>query len=364
MKIGRLLTIDGSFGEGGGQILRSTLALSMITGQGVRIGNIRANRDTPGLRPQHLAALKGAVSISNAEVTGDEIGSQEVQFIPEAVEGGEFSFDIGTAGSVTLLLQCLLPPLVHAKGTSHLRLMGGTDVPWSPPVDYLKYVLVPMLRKMGVDIELKLVRRGYYPRGGGEIQVIVHPSALEPADFQRLTGVDVDTKADESEGISVHGQVFLTDLPDHICSRMIQGAKQELRRGIGRNVGVSIEKCDEHGIGVGTGITLWTAGKGSESPEYILGASSLGKRGVKAEDVGARAARDLIMEMESGCSVDVHAGDQLPVFTALMDYGHTGKRLKYSVREITPHLSTALWVLEQFGHTSTTLFQNGFHITV
>ena len=366
------LTINGSYGEGGGQVLRNSLALSMITGRGIRVLNIRANRKNPGLRPQHLAAVRGAAEISLARVEGDEIDSHGVLFIPGKITGGEYTFDIGTAGSVTLLLQCLLPPLLKAENESHLTLRGGTDVPWSPPVDYLRFVLFPLLRSMGADTDLTLVRRGYYPEGGGEIKVTVRPSELS----------GMECVGDVEQSIGIGGRVFLTNLPDHISDRMMQAAERELKGKLGMDVPIRIERSDEIGHSIGTGITLWATkdddgmdqgGTGGEDDQMgigsILGSSVLGKRGLKAEDVGAQAAQDLIQEVEGRCGVDIHMGDQLPVFAPLIESGAVhgdhlvpGSRMHYSVREITPHQRTALWVLEQFGHSTSTVYRDGFHV--
>ncbi|MCS7099566.1 MAG: RNA 3'-terminal phosphate cyclase, partial [Sulfolobales archaeon] len=168
-----MLEIDGSFGEGGGQILRTAVALSAITGTDIRVVNIRARRPEPGLKRQHLTGILAAAEMCNAVVEGAQVGSTEVVFKPGSIRGGEYRFDVGTAGSVTLVLQTLLPIAAFADSPVAIEVSGGTDVPWSPPVDYLRYVVKPHLERLGYAFGVELVRRGHYPRGGGLVRVSV-----------------------------------------------------------------------------------------------------------------------------------------------------------------------------------------------
>jgi RNA 3'-terminal phosphate cyclase (ATP) len=371
------LVINGSFGEGGGQVLRNSLALSILTGREIRIENIRANRTPPGLRPQHLAAVKGAASISGAEVVGDEIGSSVIDFRPGPVTSGDHVIDIGTAGSLTLLLQTLLPPLLSASGPSSLRLIGGTDVSWSPPIDYLRYVFLPKILGMGAKVDIELERRGFYPRGGGEILVSVEPGSLSSGEFLPDSGGgdggEKETSYKEGQAsLSIEGRVFLGNLPNHIGKRMREAVERELAREFneGLDINITIDKPSENersAIGQGTGITLWSgndSGTGYDSRPGMehLGATGLGSKGMRAEKVGSDAARELIHEIRGGCGMDIHAADQLPVFVPLITASDKGGRLAYTVREITGHLRSALWVLEQFGYPSTVIDGNGFHV--
>ena len=174
---GHMLEIDGAFGEGGGQILRTALSLSLITGQAFRITNIRANRPRPGLRPQHLQAVEACARISTARVEGAAPGSRELAFAPGTIIPGEYKFDIGTAGSVALLFQTLLLPLSLAGKTSTLSLVGGTHVPWSPCYHYLEMPWLELMRRIGFKCSLELARAGYYPRGGGELRADIRPAS-------------------------------------------------------------------------------------------------------------------------------------------------------------------------------------------
>ncbi len=315
-----MIEIDGSHGEGGGQILRTAIALSMIEGEEVKINNIRANRPNPGLSHQHLMAVKAAKEISDAEVEGLKKGSTTVRFDPVEVKTGDYEFDIKTAGSITLLLQALLPALTVSDGSVHLRIRGGTDVKWSPPFDYFKFVLLPVLERMGCRIETELLKRGHYPKGGGELRLKVKPGQPEgyPVEEGRIT--------------KIKGRAFTTDLPDHISERMKASAEKNLS-----GFSTDIETKSYSSRSAGTGITLWTAdGK-------RLGAGVLGEKGVPAEDVGYEASEKLLKEIDSGASLDIWAADQIIPFLVLSRGSGEVK-----VRKETGHLKTNIWVANQF----------------
>ena len=171
----RVVEIDGSMGEGGGQILRYSLSLSALTLKPVRIYNIRAKRSNPGLRPQHLTAVKALATITNAHVEGDRVGSMEIYFEPRRRRPGSYRFDIGTAGSISLVIQAILPTLLFSGGYTRVDITGGTDVSWSPPIDYMRYVFLHNLSLFGARVSIKLIRRGHYPRGGGRVILEVEP---------------------------------------------------------------------------------------------------------------------------------------------------------------------------------------------
>lgn len=179
-KGGALLEIDGAYGEGGGQLLRTALALSAVTGQAMRVHNIRGGRDKPGLAPQHLAAARAVAAVCGATAEGLELRSQQISFSPSRLRGGQYRFDVGTAGSVTLVLQALLPAMIATADRFEVSVTGGTDVRAAPPIDYLGEVLLAHLARMGAEVEMTIVRRGYYPVGGGEVHVRVRPCRLRP----------------------------------------------------------------------------------------------------------------------------------------------------------------------------------------
>ncbi|HUK89269.1 MAG TPA: RNA 3'-terminal phosphate cyclase, partial [Blastocatellia bacterium] len=179
-----MIVIDGSFGEGGGQILRSSLALALVTGQAFRITNIRAGRKNPGLLRQHLTAVSAATEVGEADVTGASIGSKELSFSPTRIKPGKYSFAVGTAGSTTLVLQTVLPALAIAGEASTITLEGGTHNPFAPPFDFLVKAFLPLLNRMGSDVSCSLLRYGFYPAGGGKMEVCIGPAnQLRPIDL-------------------------------------------------------------------------------------------------------------------------------------------------------------------------------------
>ncbi len=310
-----MLEIDGSMGEGGGQILRSALSLSVILGEPVRITRIRAKRPKPGLKPQHLTSVKALADISGAEVRGARVGSTEIEFVPSGIRGGDYVFDTGTAGSITLLIQAILPALVSADSPSTVVLRGGTDVKWSPPADHTKYVLLPALSRMGAKADMEIVRRGYYPKGGGEVVLRVTPSKLKSID---LAG---------GRPSEIHGNVHCSNLPDHVPRRIRHAAIKEL---IDFRTDISVS-CSES-LSTGTGIVLWSEGDG-----FVIGGSALGERGIPSEKVGKMAVDDL--KKAFGYGVDAHLADQLLIYMAL----HGGR---ISAPEISSHARTGMALIE------------------
>lgn len=204
-----MLMIDGSLGEGGGQILRTSLALSMITGTPIEINHIRAKRGKPGLRRQHLTALRAAAQISEAAIAGDQIGSKQIKFHPRRTTPGDYRFDVGSAGSTTLILQTILPPLMLADRSSTIELIGGTHNPFAPPVDFLALAFLPILNRMGPRVTLQLERPGFYPAGGGRLRFAIEPAAsLKPLAIVR-----------RGEIVRRRCQAVIANLPDHIAER-------------------------------------------------------------------------------------------------------------------------------------------------
>ena len=317
-----MIEIDGSYGEGGGQILRTTVALSVITGKPVRIYNIRANRPNPGLRPQHLHGILALKELSNARVKGAKVGSTVLEFISGKAEPKHVRVPIKTAGSITLVLQALLPAIAFVGGS--FEITGGTDVPWSPPIDYLKNVTLFALERMGLRTELEIKRRGHYPKGGGLVV-----GRVEPWEKKKLL-IALEWK----EVYHFAGISHATNLPLHVAERQARSAEERLR-GL-YNVPVEIEREVSRSLGPGSGIVVW-----AETDLLRLAGDALGKRGKPAEVVGREAADELLEQLKPGKAVDRFLGDQLIPFLAFAGG-------KIGVSEITKHLVTNVWVVEQF----------------
>jgi RNA 3'-terminal phosphate cyclase (ATP) len=316
-----MIEIDGSYGEGGGQIVRTATALSAVTGKSVIIKKIRQGRPKPGLAAQHAQAIRTLGQICHAEIKGAEPGSSEVLFCPQEIRGISRRVEIGTAGSVTLLMQCLLPALLHADSPTSLHVQGGTDVQWSPTVDYFKHVFLPALSLFGGKARLDLLRRGYYPRGQGEVLLEVEPWPLKPA---HISYEPFNPAQSRVTGIS-----HCSNLPQHVADRQAGSAIKRLQEA---GYPAEIARETSRLASTGSGITLWALRKG---------ASSLGERGLPAETVGQRAAEELIREMASLTAVDTHLADQLIPYLALAGGS-------YTVREISLHTKTNIWTAEHF----------------
>jgi RNA 3'-terminal phosphate cyclase (ATP)/RNA 3'-terminal phosphate cyclase (GTP) len=320
-----MIDIDGSHGEGGGQLLRMAVALSAITGQGVRVHHVRARRASPGLAAQHLAAVKAVAALCGAETEGLQIGAQEIAFHPARLRGGEFEFDVGTAGSVTLVLQAVLPVALMCAERAALRITGGTDVRASPPLDYFRCVFLPLLALMGARVSLQVLRRGYYPRGGGRVQVEVEPGA-------GLRPLILESRGAQCE---VGGLAHVANLPPHIAARMARAALQAMPAPPAPQIGEQVLAWPQ-AIGSGGALVLW-----ARYGQAVLGAATTAQRGVPAEQLGTEAGQALRAEMESGATLDVHAADQMLVYCALANGAS-----RFSVRALSSHARTTMWLIE------------------
>jgi len=334
-----VLTLDGSHGEGGGQILRTALSLSAITARAFCLVNIRAGRRNPGLLPQHLSAVRAVAAISGAVVSGDRLGSSEIIFAPShPPRHGHYVFDVaetverGSAGSVTLILQTLLVPLAWADGASVIVLRGGTHVEWSPPFDSLMNSYFPALRRMGFQIEAELKRWGWYPLGGGEV---VCGIAAGPAEHGAAWPRPIEVLKRGSLR-RIAGRAVAANLPAHIPQRMADRARACLGD---LGVPVDIQPLRVTATCPGTGIFL-----SAEYAEFAASFSAYGRLGKPSETVADQAVATFREHHASEAAVELHLADQLLLPLALAIGIST-----FTIARPTGHLVTNAWTIGQFG---------------
>jgi RNA 3'-terminal phosphate cyclase (ATP) len=315
--------IDGSIGEGGGQILRTSLALSMVTGQAFRMTGIRAGREKPGLLRQHLTAVNAATTICGAQVTGASIGSRELAFSPGTVQGGTYTFSVGTAGSTTLVLQTVLPALLTATEPSNLTLEGGTHNPFAPPVDFLEKAFVPLINRMGPSVKVTLARAGFYPAGGGRFQVEIQP-APRLAPFSLL---------ERGEARRRLASAIVAGLPAAIAKRELE--KIEKRLGWTGDQ-LQIRQLPE-AWGPGNVVVLEI-----ESDHVTEVFTGFGMKGVTAEAVADHVVDDVRRYLADGAPVGEHLADQLLLPLALAGGG------TFKTQALTKHATTNIEIIRQF----------------
>jgi len=322
-----LITIDGSYGEGGGQILRTAVALSALKKEPIKIINIRANRPDPGIKSQHYIAIKSVKELCSAETTGLDVGSSTLTFIPGEIKGGTYKFDIGTAGSMILVFQTCILATLKSNEPVNIKLIGGTDVKWAPTWDYFKYIFIPLLKQLGISIDVNLIKRGYYPKGGGEAEITIYPNP----EFKQLKFGGQHNFTD------VEGVIHISNLPEHISTRIRHSTIKELLK-CNLNANIKIEQTKS--FSPGTGCALWV-----KSNNAILGVTILGEKKMPAEEVGKIIARDLLNEIQSDANLDIHAFDQLLPYLVI---SNKNEDTAYIIRELSSHASTTMWVLKQF----------------
>ncbi|XP_049788249.1 RNA 3'-terminal phosphate cyclase [Schistocerca cancellata] len=336
--------IDGGVLEGGGQILRLAASFSYLTKVPIKVRNIRAGRSKPGLMAQHLKGLELVQKLSGGQLVGAEMGSTEVTFFPgERRGGGEFSADTQTAGSVGLLIQVALPCALFSSTTTILQLRGGTNAEMAPQFDYTTEVFRPLLERFGATFDYKLLRRGYFPRGGGEVHIRVNPvRQLKP--IKMIDGGKI---------LRIWGWAFVAGtLPIKLASVMADSATVALQRAF-KGVEINIEaykEREEDAVGNGSGINIVA----ETTTGCILGASGLGKRDVRPEQVGKQAADDLISTVETGACVDPHAQDQMVVLMALADGISQVK-----VGPVTQHTETAIYIAKSLSEAKFNIIKQG-----
>ena len=318
-----MLTIDGSQGEGGGQILRTSLALSLVTGQPFRLEHLRAGRQKPGLLRQHLTAVEAARAVGGAEVLGAELGSQTLEFRPGKVTPGDYRFAVGTAGSATLVLQTILPPLLTASGVSTVMLEGGTHNPFAPPFDFLARCFAPLIERMGPRLEFNLVRPGFFPAGGGKFLARIEP-------VNSLTRLDLPERGAIRQR---RAWALLSKLPTQVGDRELATVREQL--------GWTAEECQVESVAnpIGPGNALLL----EIEAEQVTGVfSSFGERGRTAEQVAHEAADAASTWLAAEVPVDEHLADQLLLPLALAGGG--------SFRTAKPslHFTTNAAIIERF----------------
>jgi RNA 3'-terminal phosphate cyclase (ATP) len=333
---GERIHLDGSEGEGGGQILRTALSASLITGRPFEIVRIRARRKQPGLRPQHLACVRGAEAITGgaASSEGAQVGAERLVFEPAPVKAGDYLLEIGTAGSTPLLLQCLFYPLVLAGGGS-LTLKGGTHLPHSPTYHYLSWIWAPTMAAYGLPVDLRLRYAGFYPKGAGEVSAHLLPRTEPPL------RVELPARGTLQE---VHVTSFVGGLSFDIAERQAKSAVALLR---GKGIPSQVEKLPlPVTVSVGTSVFVR-----AQFEHTAAGFSALGERGRRAEEVGEDAASQLSAFMETAGALDEHLADQILVPAALLAGGLLGPvrgQTRFTTSRVTDHLLTNARVLERF----------------
>lgn len=335
-----MLQIDGSYNEGGGQILRTALAYSTLFQKPFEIINIRKGRSKPGLKNQHLYCIKALQQLCNAKVSGDEIGSEKLRYFPNKICSTKIKVDVETAGSITLLLQSLLLPCLFSEKSKKIEIIGGTDVKYSPQIDYFKEIILPQLNKYAEKIELKLEKRGYYPKGNGRIILKIKPKHNLG---DELPKIDLTEQGDliQIKGIS-HASHDLQGA--EVAERQLHSAKINLNQ---LKVPITIDVQYSDTLSTGSGITLWAVfSQEKEELGYLnpikIGSDALGEKGKSAEDVGKQAAKKLLDEINSKAPVDQHLADNLIPFMGLIPNS------KIKVSKITNHTLTNIYIVEQF----------------
>lgn len=318
-----MITIDGSQGEGGGQILRTSLALSLVTGQPFRMEQIRAGRQKPGLLRQHLTGVEAATTVGSAEVTGATLGSQTLEFHPRGITPGNYRFAVGTAGSATLVLQTILPPLLTANGISTLTLEGGTHNPFAPPFDFLAHCFVPLIRRMGPTIELELRRPGFFPAGGGKFHARIEP-------VKKLKRFDLLERGAIRQQ---RARAIISKLPVDVADRELAVIQSQLDWSE-TECGVDVV---ENPLGPGNALLLEI--EAEHVTEIFTG---FGERGTSAENVARKVAEAASSWLESGAPVDEHLADQLLIPMALAGGG------SFSTTKPSLHSTTNAEIIQRF----------------
>ncbi|MBC3872644.1 RNA 3'-terminal phosphate cyclase [Undibacterium flavidum] len=317
-----MIQIDASQGEGGGQILRTALALSIITQQAVQLKNIRAKRSKPGLMRQHLTCVRAAQAISGATVEGDALGSTQLSFKPGPVKAGEYAFAIGTAGSCALVLQTILWPLLFADAESTVTIEGGTHVPMSPSFEFLEFSFLPAIQKMGVHAQLELLKHGFYPGGGGKLRAELKPWHTQAA-------LDLQSRG---ERISQHGLCLIANLDQSVADKQLA----EVRRYLNWNAEDVVHQGLRNSHGVGNALVL-----NVQNTEHTEIVTSYGDKSKSSEFVAQQACTEMKHYLASDAAVGEHIADQLVLPLALVGG-------KFTTNIISEHFKTNCAIIQAF----------------
>lgn len=329
------LKINGGYGEGGGQIIRSAVALSCITKQPIHLENIRKNRKVSGLRPQHMTTIKILQKVANAKVIGVDIGSTELKFIPGNIESLELAENVGTSGSISLILQVLIPVVAISQKKLNLTIKGGTDVLWSPSIDYTQYVLRDAYSRMGIEFSIKLGKRGYYPRGGGEINLQVYPSSVKSTSFS-------ERKTNSAKLICTFSKLSI----ERIKSQVKEIEKKLTKE----NFIVSTEIKNREAVDSGASLLIYSTDKHS-----VIGVDALFDKKTQ------RFNLDFDKFIKNSLGVDENLADMLVVPASLGQ-----EKTTFQVREITKHLETNLFVTSKITGCKYGIgkLSNGFEVII
>lgn len=315
--------------SGSGTLLRYASALATLTRKPLHIFNIRAKRDKPGLRPQHLMALRACCALSAGRIEGDQIGSQEIKYWPgNDIKGGSFHWDIGTAGSATMLAFTLIPPALYAETACHFAITGGLFQDFAPTAYHMQYVLIPTVRRMGANVGIEVIRPGYVPKGGGCLHVTVKPLSIALKPYRI---------AEQGKILEISGIALASHLKRERVSERMADRCRKILAGNGFQANIEI-RHDSSAIQRGAALTLWAR----TDRGCILGSDQAGKRGRRSESIAEFVCKTLIEDLQSNAATDRYLADQLILFAALGD-GTT----KYSIPTFTEHVQSNLWLVKE-----------------
>ncbi len=364
----QMIALDGSFGEGGGALVRTALALSMFTGKPFRVTNVREGRKQPGLKAQHLRAIEALKTIAPGTKTSIvEMGTTEFWFHPGEIKSGHYSFDIKTAGSITLFLQAILLPCLFAPGKVTLNVKGGTCGKWQASVDYMQQILLPNLQRFAKKLNLSITKRGYYPKGGGEITLEITPKNKQKEHDNHMMLLDEISKTTKTIQHTTQGECeyfkgFINtskDLTELDVARRVESAASASLRNMG--IPISIDNGYFPALSTGGELLLWSVhsknGEINPTDCVRLATSVLIEKGISSEEIGQKAAKNLKLIMDTKAATDFFLADQLLIFMAILP----GSSITAS--KITEHTKTNIHIIEHFLDCKFKLDENKITVT-